>query len=335
MGSGTPAAAGSFNFPVTAGGASCNFSVTVNNSPGTNAVFTVSCTAPVINGTYLAGTALTAANTITLNVNVTTIGSWNISTAPAVNGITFSGSGTFTTAGAQTITLNGSGTPAAGGNFNFPVTAGGATCNFSVSCTSLPDYFPRTVYSNWSYELDNDANDSFLMKVIPQTMTAGGNTYAIFMGTDDASTGFDTSGYYRRAGNDYIEWIDMGTYVGLDDPLWMDYTFLKDNLTVGGLWSSAQFSGPYTPPMGATFTVTLRWDFSILQQNATVTVNGTSYPNTIEVKQQLMQLVSGTWTPSAYFRCLYSRDKGLIKQDLYNSSNVLQSELDVRRLVIY
>ena len=47
-----------------------------------------------------------------------------------------------------------------------------------------------------------------------------------------------------RSGADYFEWIDMGSYVGLDNPLWMEYTFLKDNLTTGGTWQSAPFTGP-------------------------------------------------------------------------------------------
>jgi hypothetical protein len=284
------------------------------------------------------GTALTASNTVTLNVNVTAIGTWSVSTAPAVNGIVFTGSGTFTATGAQTITLTGSGTPSAAGSFNFPVTVGGSTCNFSVTVTAVPDYFPRTTYSNWSYdEIDhvNNATDTFLVRVIQQTHSALGNTYNIFMYTYDASMGFDTLGYFRRSGPDYFEWIDMGTYVGLDDPLWMEYTFLKDNLTTGGTWNSAQFSGPYTPPGGTTGTVTLRWEFSITGQNITASVNGTSYSNVIRVKQELRQLVGANWILVAYLDSYYARDKGLIKQDLYNNANTLLYEDNVKRLVIY
>jgi hypothetical protein len=337
-GSGKPLNTGTNIFTVTYNGTTCEFSVTVTAATGGSAVFTVSCTSPVINGVYQVGTALTASNTVTLNVNVTTIGTWSVSTAPAVNGIVFTGTGTFTATGAQTITLTGSGTPSAAGSFNFPVTVGGSTCNFSVTVTAVPDYFPRTTYSNWSYEFDDDSDDSLLLKVIPQTHTALGNTYNIFMYTDPVEP-LDTFGYYRRSGPDYFEWIDMGTYVGLDDPLWMEYTFLKDNLTVGSTWSSAQFSGPYTPTGGTTTTVTLRWDFSILQQNATVAVTSSTgtvnYPNTIEVRQELRQLVGANWILVAYFKNFYARDKGLVKQDLYDDTNALISGMEVRRLVIY
>src|SRR6185436_14031688 len=118
-GSGTPVSAATSSFPVTVGTATCNFSITVVPAGG-NATFTITCTGAVPAGTYLAGTPLTAANTITLNVNVTVIGTWSVTTAPAVNGIIFSGSGTFTTTGgAQTIVLTGSGTPTAAGTHTF------------------------------------------------------------------------------------------------------------------------------------------------------------------------------------------------------------------------
>src|SRR4029079_11327211 len=87
----------------------------------------------VINGIYKAGTVLTASNTVVLNVNVTTIGSWSVSTSPAVNGIIFTGSGTFATTGAQTITLTASGTPVSATTSSFPVTVGSSTCNFSIT----------------------------------------------------------------------------------------------------------------------------------------------------------------------------------------------------------
>jgi hypothetical protein len=134
VGGGKPLATGTNIFTVTYNGTVCEFSVTVLAGTGaTSAVFTVNCTSPVINGIYKAGTALTASNTVTLNVNVTTIGTWSISTTPAVNGIIFTGSGTFATTGAQTITLAGSGTPVSAATSSFPVTVGTATCNFSIT----------------------------------------------------------------------------------------------------------------------------------------------------------------------------------------------------------
>ena len=285
-------------------------------------------------GTYVAGTVLTAANTITLNVNVTVIGTWSVTTAPAVNGIIFSGSGTFATTGANTIVLTGSGTPTAAGTHTFTVTGGTGTCTFQVTTTApIPDYFPRTAYSNWSYQFDGDPDDSLLIYAVVPTRTINSNIYNLFFYNDGA--GVDSFGYYRRVGADYFEWIDMGSYVGLDNPLWMEYTFLKDNLATGGTWQSAQFTGPYTDQAGTTTTLTLRWEFSITGQNIPVTVNGTPYTNVIQVKQELRQQVGTSWALAAYFDCYYAKDKGLIKQDLYNNTGTKIYAQDVRRLVIY
>jgi hypothetical protein len=341
-GAGKPLATGSNIFTVTYNGTVCNFTVNVTAPAGGSSAFTVTCTGATPVGTYQVGNTLTSANTITLNVNVTAIGTWSVTTAPAVNGITFSGTGTFTATGNQTITLTASGTPVAAGTFTFTVTGGTGTCTFQLTCTAVPDYFPRTAFSNWSYEYDDVASDSLLIYAITPTKSINGNTYNIFFYND--GTTVDSFGYYRRVGPDYFEWIDMGTYVGLDDPLWMEYTFLKDNLTVGGTWNTAQFSGPYTPTGGSTITVTLRWDFSIIQQNATVAVTSSTgtvnYPNTIQVKQELKQLVGGNWVTGAYFDCYYARDKGLVRQDLYvfnstTSTFDLSSKMEARRLVVY
>jgi hypothetical protein len=340
IGGGKPLAAGTDIFTVSYNGTFCEFSVTVTVAPGGGgggpAVFTVACTGTTPSGTYVAGTALTASNSITLNVNVTTIGTWNVTTAPAVNGMTFTGTGTFTNTGAQTITLTGSGTPAAAGTFTFTVTGATATCTFqcTVTAVAIPDYFPRTTNGNWSYEFDGDPDDSLLIYVIAPTRLINGNTYNLFF-YNDGFPPVDTFGYYRRSGGDYFEWIDMGAYVGLDDPYWMEWTFLKDNLTTGGTWTSAQFSGPFTDQGGTTTNLTLRWEFSITGQNIPVTVNGVPYTNVIQVKQELRQLVGTSWLLAAYFDCYFARDKGLIKQDLYDNTNTLRYKQDVRRLVVY
>jgi len=275
-------------------------------------------------------------------VTVTTLGTWSVTTSPAVNGITFSGTGTFAATGAQTILLTGSGTPTAAGTNTFTVTGGTSTCTFqcTTSAVAIPDYFPRTANSNWSYDenVTGSGLDTFLSKVIPQTFNTGGNTYNIIMYTYDATQGFDTLGYYRRNGSDYYEWGDM-SYGVLDNPFRGEFIFLKDNQAAGFKWTSTSFSGAYTPTGQSTVNVTFRWEFTIIQQNATVTVNGTPYANTIQVKQEL-QIQSGatTWTPAFYYQNYFGRDKGLIKQDLFDISTGTPTPIytdDVKRLVIY
>lgn len=133
---GTPGAAGTFNYPVTNGATNCDFSITYATVI-VNATFALSgspgnCTGAVVNGTYTSGTALTASNTALINVNVTSPGNYAIATT-TVNGISFSASGTFNLTGPQQVTLTGTGTPTAAGAFNYPLTGGGNTCSFSVT----------------------------------------------------------------------------------------------------------------------------------------------------------------------------------------------------------
>jgi hypothetical protein len=337
-GGGKPLTPGTNLFTVSYNGTTCEFTVTVTAPAGGSAVFSVACTGATPVGVYKAGTALTSANTITLNVSVTTVGSWSVTTAPAVNGIIFAGSGTFSTTGAQTIILTATGTPTAAGTNNHTVTGATATCTFPVTVipAAPPDYFPRTQNSNWSYEYDNDSDDSLLIYSQGTTVKAG-NTYNIFWYNDGVSA-VDTFGYYRRSVADYYEYGDM-SYGILDNPYRGEFIFLKDNLAASATWDSSPFSGDYTDQMGVTGTITLRWHSTILQQNVTVAITSStgvvSYTNVIEVKQEMQQMVGTTWELVAYFRNYYARDKGLIKQDLYDETNALLTSSEVRRLIVY
>jgi len=105
---------------------------------GGTAVYTLTgaggnCTAPVINGSYITGTSLQSTNNIQLQVAVTTIGTYVVSTNIA-NGIQFSGAGNFTVTGLQTIKLIGSGTPLSAGIFPYNPPVG-------LACTFFIDFF--------------------------------------------------------------------------------------------------------------------------------------------------------------------------------------------------
>ncbi|WP_419869119.1 hypothetical protein [Chryseobacterium sp. CT-SW4] len=112
LGQGAPVAIQTDDVQLVANGIEVNctpaVSINVLSPAGT---FTMSCGSGTVNGVYRVGTALDATNTITLPVNVTTLGSYTI-TSNTVDGISFSGSGVFTATGNQTVTLSGTGTPA-------------------------------------------------------------------------------------------------------------------------------------------------------------------------------------------------------------------------------
>jgi hypothetical protein len=127
LGTGTPTASGTQNFTITFGTSTCTFSILIGT--GLSA-FTADCATAIPDGLYEAGTQLNASNTVGINVNVTAIGPYSITTT-AVNGMVFTKSGTFTMPGITPITLVGSGTPVAAGTFSIPM-PGTTPCNFSI-----------------------------------------------------------------------------------------------------------------------------------------------------------------------------------------------------------
>jgi hypothetical protein len=183
-GSGVPLAAGDFSFAPAPNG--CTFSVTVTGTgggTGGTAVFTYAgapgaCTTATLAGTYTQGDTLTTSNTITLNVNVTTVGSYTITTA-AVNGISFSGSGSFTTAGAQTVTLTGTGTPIAAGDYSFTPSNG---CAFTITVLPAPvlDFLKLTldgVDKTYNVDLITFQPDPAVFAILGDETTAANTPY--------------------------------------------------------------------------------------------------------------------------------------------------------------
>ncbi|MFN8243316.1 MAG: PQQ-binding-like beta-propeller repeat protein [Ferruginibacter sp.] len=139
-GYGTPVTAGVFPFVVHYGTASsCSVPVSVS-AISTQAVFTLTgdpgaCTNPLIQGAYTAGTALGIANKLVISANVTSPGTYNLSTA-VVNGISFSASGVFSATGTQTVTLSGAGTPLSAGTNQLVVSGTATSCSFPLTVSS-------------------------------------------------------------------------------------------------------------------------------------------------------------------------------------------------------
>jgi hypothetical protein len=144
FGKGKPLAAGFNIFTVKFDGSQCSFTVSVTvvtgggGGGGTGAaVFTFggspgTCTGSVLGGTYTSGVAMTPANNVTIPVTVTTAGTYNITTI-SDNGVIFSGTGSLSTAGAQTITLFAAGSPTAPLTANYPISSGTSNCSFGVT----------------------------------------------------------------------------------------------------------------------------------------------------------------------------------------------------------
>ncbi|MGB4842936.1 MAG: hypothetical protein WBP16_00575 [Ferruginibacter sp.] len=140
-GYGKPVAAGITSLTVQYNGSSsCAVQLMVTTAGISAAAFTLAgapgnCTSPVIEGTYTAGTALNATNKIQLNVIVTATGDYTLSTT-TVNGISFSATGTFTSATPQTVTLSATGTPVTAIPTILAVTGAPAGCSFTINVNS-------------------------------------------------------------------------------------------------------------------------------------------------------------------------------------------------------
>ncbi|WP_419868772.1 hypothetical protein [Chryseobacterium sp. CT-SW4] len=108
--------------------------VLVNIAPAATD-FTLSCSGASVQGTFYSGVATTTANTITVPVTVSQAGPWTASTN-TVNGISFSGSGTFAGTGTYNMVLYATGTPTSGGTNAYTITTSAATtatCNVNVT----------------------------------------------------------------------------------------------------------------------------------------------------------------------------------------------------------
>ena len=141
---GKPILAGTNSFTISFDNSTCVVDVTVISASTGAAVFTLegapgTCSGAIVNGTYTAGTSLAIDNTVTITVNVSIPGTYLLNTV-AGNGMLFSSTGVFPTAGVQSVTLNGTGMPLNDGTINLTAINGTSTCTFSI--TVLPSGGP-------------------------------------------------------------------------------------------------------------------------------------------------------------------------------------------------
>lgn len=325
--SGIPSTAGSFTVPVTAGASNCNFPLTVVSGSST-AVCTLNgapnaCTGATVQGTYEVGTALTVANTATVQVNVTTIGTYSITTN-TLSGVSFSGSGTFSATGVQAVILTASGgPPATAGTYTMTVTVGTSTCTFPLTVVAASDHFPLTANSWWSYDdpepiFVSSSSDS-LKRVNIGSMSFGGNPYRIFQEQDN-TTPFDSFYYRKDASNNYFEWNYADFYtaaVAFDADVFGAINFLKEGLTTGQTWTSAEFTGT-----ASGFPLKIQYYDTCTNANATVTISGKTFNNVYIVKWRPKYSLAGAPYQDEFiaFESWFAKGVGLIHFEVIDLS---------------
>lgn len=336
-GTGTPTNAGPQTFSITAGSTSCTFSVTVAPNSAPPAVFTLAgspstCMSFALGGTYTQGTAMTAANKVTIQVNVTTAGQWNVSTN-TVAGISFAGSGTFTATGVQGIVLQATGTPTASGAQTYTVTAGTATCTFTVTIspatTASGDHFILTPNSWWSYNTPVSASDT-LKRTIVGSFTIAGSTW---QGMKEKNGGgqLDDTVYFHKTGNNYynINYAEYYSTVFFDNLVIDSILVMKEGLTTGATWSSPEYSDAEN---GVPTKV--KYNFTCTNANATVTINSRTYTNVYQVTMVAMVAVNGgSYTTDVTWTNYYAQGIGWIYSKYDDGS--FQYELPIRYYQVF
>ena len=113
------------------------------------------CAPITVNGTFEKGVPVVAGMTATVQINVTTIGTYNITT-PQVNGYYFTASGETNTTGAQNIVLQAVGTPSLSGQTDvFTASFGGTNCTFNVPVAS-----PASMLTDIGTDANNGNNNN-------------------------------------------------------------------------------------------------------------------------------------------------------------------------------
>ncbi len=108
-----------------------------NGSSKALANYSIICANSNVLGNYYVAKNVDNTNKLQVQVDVSAIGVYQISTNTA-NGFSFSVSGSFTTIGLQTITLTAIGKPIAIGNYNFSINRNGITCSFMINVQNAP-----------------------------------------------------------------------------------------------------------------------------------------------------------------------------------------------------
>lgn len=289
---GTPIAAGTNDFTVSFDTSTCHIKVTVSPVGGTTqaAAFTLtgsptSCINAMVAGTYASSAPLDTSNKVTLGVNVTTAGTYTLSTN-TINGYKFSGSGTFATTGVQNVVLVASGKPLANGTDNFTVSGSASFCNFPVAvlvpvAVSNNDLFPLTFNSYATYANDISASPTDTMKrIIIDSVFTNSNLYYIL--EEQYKTGTPVQSLYRKAANVYYEYASVDKYTSsfkYGPEIKKEIPVLKEGLITGDTWSSDEYSGT------ATFgqKIYFKYDFFCIAGNVAATINGKTFGNVCKI----------------------------------------------------
>ncbi len=222
----TPTAAGTFNYPLSVSGSNCGFDVVYQSMVGPSS-FTFDCaSASIPVGNYFLGVTLDPIlDTMTINVNVITTGTYTITTSPTTggpDGVTFSAAGLFSSTGLKTITLRGNGTPIRPAIVFYNITSPQATnttpCNAAVYYDFLQISIDGSALRNFSFNSgatnDNSTVPGYkLIAMGGDAAFTGNESIYLAIGVPTASTFpippptsiYSVNDFTKYAGADYTD----------------------------------------------------------------------------------------------------------------------------------
>ena len=335
-GTGMPLNDGTINLTAINGTSTCTFSITVLPSGGpTPAVFTLTgdpgtCSGAIANGTYTAGVGMTGSNSINLNVNVITTGTYSVISTDTNNGLSFSiASGTFVTTGPQVVTLIPAGIPFTAGTFNYTATAGTSVCTFSVTVLAATnqDYVPETSFSNWTDKLvGGNPGDTSYVQVSPNDIIVGGTSYRIF---EVKENGIAVDSFlHRKNGGLYFQLFDNA--YGFDNPFNAAGLLLDSSQAVNSTWAITLGSNTIS-----NVPATGKINCKIIEKGATATIAGNSYTDIIKVTYTYIYNAGAGDTSYALEEIWYAKGKGVVYYK-YNDQPVTTTEVyETTRLQVF
>jgi hypothetical protein len=317
-GHGQPLNTGTDQFNIVYGTSTCTASVTVLNGAST-ASFTLqgspnSCIVDTVIGGYIKGVAADTSSHVLIAVNVTTPGTYSVSTN-TVNGYSFSGSGTFSSTGVQTISLVASGTPVNAGLDVFTVNAGSSACTFSITVLTAivatnNDLFPLSMSSFWNYD-DLYYKGNTVKTIVIDTATREGNLYQVV--EEQISPGGPILHLYRKNSIEYYEYMAIDDYTSsfrYGKRIYDDILFLKENLSKGDTWETKEFTD--TADFGQVLV--LQYRFVCVASDVSVVVGTNAFSHVYEIEMiPWLRTLSGPYgQANEKYTWYYAKGIGLV-----------------------
>jgi hypothetical protein len=268
-----------------------------------------SCKPVTLAGTYAQDIALTADNTVQVQVVVATEGTYSIS-SNNVNGVSFSKTGTFTNTGVQSVVLNGTGTPTGAGDQTYIIKYGNSQCSFKINFAAPAtgttggtggDCTPFSLSGN--YQQGILLNISNTVQIEVNVLTTGG--YNITTNSVNGVS-FSKSGLFTTTGVQSLTLTGSGTPINAGEQTY----------TVSFGVSSCDFKVTFLPgvmPSGDYFPVTVNsnWTYSLAGGSASDDVHLTVLAYSPMFGTETYKTLAGyDVPPTTAFDSLYYRKPG-------------------------